>query len=255
MGNDGRGGKPVGRAAAAGVRRGGSPAGSSKRGARPSALPLIILALVAGLGGGVAIGWFIGHGSQEAATPTATAATSTTGGTSTTADAGAAYGVVTVSGEPLPRFDNASTDTAIGLTIPEISGEDFAGHPYTISPNGTAKLIVALAHWCPYCQQELPVLTGWHASADLPAGVEVFLLTVFTTPERGNYPPGPWIAASGWSGPVLVDDQAGSIAYALGIASVPYNLFVAPDGTVVGRATGGRTAAQLDADIRQLLGL
>jgi cytochrome c biogenesis protein CcmG/thiol:disulfide interchange protein DsbE len=253
MSNDRSGGKPVGRLATARTAKGAGPGGSRRPGASSSALPLIILALVAGLGIGVAIGWFAGHSTQEAA-PT-TAATTTTGGTDTTADPGTAYGVVTVSGDALPVFESGSPDTGIGLPIPEISGVDFAGDPQVIAADGRAKLIVGLAHWCPYCRQELPVLSEWYASADLPADVEVFLVTVFTASDRDNYPPGPWLAEEGWSGPVLADDQTGSIAAALGIASVPYNLFVAPDGTVVARTTGGRSADQLNADIEYLASL
>jgi len=254
----------VGRLAGERSGKGQGPTGPARRSAWSSALPLIILALVVGLGGGVAIGWFVGHGSQEAA-PTTSAttttapddgtATTTTRSTETTADAGNAYGVVTVSGSTLPLFQQGSLDTAVGLAIPEIRGADFAGNEYTISANGHPKLIVALAHWCPYCQEALPVYSEWYASAQLPDGLEVFMLTVFTTPDRGNYPPGPWLAEEAWSGPLLADDAAGTMANALGIASVPYNLLVAPDGTVVTRATGGLSAEQLDSAVEHLVGL
>jgi len=255
----------VGRLAGERSGQGEGPSRPARRDARSSALPLIILALVAGLGGGVAIGWFVGHGSQEAAPTTSAAATTlpdggtattTTQATETTVDAGGAYGVVTVSGNTLPLFQQGSLDTAVGLAIPEIKGADFAGNEYTISANGNPKLIVALAHWCPYCREELPVLSDWLASTDLPElGVEVYLLTVFTTPDRDNYPPGPWVAEEAWSGPLLADDAAGTMANALGIASVPYNLLVAADGTVVTRATGGLSAEQLDSAVEYLVGL
>jgi len=265
MSNDHLGGKPVGRLAGEPPGKGRRPAGPERRGAWSSALPLIILALVAGLGGGVAIGWFVGHSSQEAAPTTSAAtttvpdggtATTTTQSTETTADTGNAYGVVTVSGNSLPLFQQGSLDTAVGLAIPEITGADFAGNEYTISANGNPKLIVALAHWCPYCREELPVLSEWFSSADLAElGVEVYLLTVFTTPDRDNFPPGPWVADEAWSGPLIADDAARTMAGALGIASVPYNLLVAPDGTVVTRATGGLSAEQLDSAVEYLVGL
>lgn len=256
MSNDGRGGKPVGRLAGERSGKGGRPAGPARRGAWSSALPLIILALVVGLGGGVAIGWFIGHDAGEAAPTTTAAATTTTGGTDTTADPAVGYGEITVAGDPLPMYQNGSPDAAVGVAIPEVTGTDFAGNTHTIALNDRPKLIVAVAHWCPYCQQAMPVYSEWFASA-VPAelGVEVYLLTVFTTPDRGNYPPGPWLDAEDWSGPILADDPVGSMANAFGIASVPYNLLVAPDGTVVSRSTGGLTTEQLDAAVEHLAGL
>lgn len=246
---DRAGGLPVGRSASEGGGRATRPA---PRRARPAALPLIILALVAGLGGGVAIGWFIGHGSREAAPTTTAAAPTTSGETATTVDIAGAYGVVMVSGTGLPALASGETDAAVGLAIPHIEGVGFDGRAHVIGANGKGKLIVALAHWCPYCQQELPILSEWYASADIPDGVEVFLLTVFTSPDRTNFPPGPWLAAEEWTGPVLADDATGSLASALGIVSVPYNLLVSPDGTVAARVTGGLTTEQLDGAIEYL---
>lgn len=249
---DRAGGLPVGRTAAQRQGAAGRGDGPARAGAWSSAFPLIILALVVGLGGGVAIGWFIGHGAQEAA-PVTTMVTTTSEGTNPTTDTAGAYGVVTVSGTALSTFTSGQTDTALGLAVPRIEGVDFEGRPQVISANGKGKLIVALAHWCPYCQQELPVLSDWYASADLPGDIEVFVLSVFASPERSNFPPGPWLAQEAWTGPVLADDTSGSLATALGIASVPYNLLVAPDGTVAARITGGLSVEQLDDAIDYLL--
>jgi cytochrome c biogenesis protein CcmG/thiol:disulfide interchange protein DsbE len=270
-GPEGTGGLPVGRLAT--DRDGtGRPAGPSPRRAWSSALPLIILALVAGLGIGLAIGLLVGGSDQEAVAPTTSAAvtstlpsgstavttTSTTsGGTATTAPAvpAGAYGVVTISGDALPALETGGVDTALGLPIPEISGVDFDDNPQAITANGKGKLIIALAHWCPHCNDELPVLRDWYATADLPAGIEVFSLTVFTDPSRANYPPGSWLRDAGWNLPVLADDEIGSIANALGIRAVPFNLLVTPEGTVAARVTGGLSAEQLDGAVEYLVGV
>jgi hypothetical protein len=264
---DGTGGLPVGRLAADRAGAGGGPTRPSQRRMISSALPLIILALVAGLGIGLTIGLLVNRGSaQGAATtsspaattlpPDGTSATSTTsGGTETTVDTTGAYGVVTVSGAALPVLQQGVQDTALGLAVPAISGVDFDGNAQVITADGTAKLIVALAHWCPYCNQELPVLRDWYNGADLPAEVEVILLSVFANPARDNFPPSTWLAQFSWSGPVLADDAQGSLATALGIASVPHNLLVSPDGTVAARVTGGLTAEQLDSAVEFLAGL
>jgi len=262
IGNDGEdtGGLPVGRLASERAGVAGSPAPPGRPPLFSAALPMIILALVAGLGIGLAIGLLINRGdTPEAATTTTAPAASTTlapDGTSTTSGGAApAYAVVTVSGTALPVLQQGVEDTAVGLAVPEINGADFDGNAQAITANGNGKLIVALAHWCPFCNQELPVLSDWYSAADLPANVEVILLNVFTDPTRDNFPPSTWLAQSPWSGPVIADDEAGSLARALGIASVPYNLLVAPEGTVTGRITGGLSVEQLDSAVEFLAGL
>jgi cytochrome c biogenesis protein CcmG/thiol:disulfide interchange protein DsbE len=262
IGNDGAdtGGLPVGRLASERAGATGSPAPRARQGLFSAALPMIILALVTGLALGLAIGLLINRGNtQEPATTTTAPGASTTlapDGTSTTSGGAApAYGVVTVSGTALPVLQQGVEDTAVGLAVPEINGADFDGNARAINANGNGKLIVALAHWCPYCNQELPVLGDWYSAADLPANVEVILLNVFTDPTRDNFPPSTWLAQSSWSGPVIADDAAGSLASALGIASVPYNLLVTPEGTVTGRITGGLSVEQLDSAVEYLAGL
>ncbi|MBS1195780.1 MAG: hypothetical protein H6R33_500 [Actinobacteria bacterium] len=262
IGNDGEdtGGLPVGRLASERPGGAGGAARPARQGVLSSALPMIILALVAGLGIGLAIGLLVNRGgAQEAATTTSTPASTTLApdGSSTTSGQadGAAYGVVTVSGTALPVLQQGVEDTAAGLAVPQITGADFGGNAQAIIANGNSKLIVALAHWCPYCNQELPVLRDWYAAADLPAGLEVILVNVFTDPTRDHYPPSTWLAELSWTGPVIADDAAGSVARALGIASVPYNLLVTPEGTVAGRIIGGLTVEQLDSAVEYLAGL
>ncbi len=226
---------------------------------------MIILALVGGLGIGLALGLLIGRSTQEAATTTAattlpsdgTAGTSSTSSGETDAMDGAApaYGAVTVSGGPLPRLQQGVEDTAIGLAVPEIAGMDFAGNARAITANGKGKLIVALAHWCPYCNEELPVLRDWYDTADLPDDIEVLVLSVFADPSRAHFPPSTWLAEGSWNGPVIADDEAGSLADALGIASVPFNLLVTPEGTVAARVVGSLSADQLDSAVEYLVGL
>jgi len=261
-GNDGEdtGGLPVGRLASERAGAAGGPGRPSRQGKLSSALPMIILALVAGLGIGLAIGLLVNRGGTQEAATTTSAPPSTTlapDGASTTSGEtdGAAYGVVTISGTALPVLQQGVEDTALGLTVPQVTGADFDGNAQAITANGNSKLIVALAHWCPYCNQELPVLRDWYAAADLPAGIEVIVVNVFTDPTRDRYPPSTWLAELSWNGPVIADDAAGSLARALGIASVPYNLLVTPEGTVAGRIVGGLTVEQLDSAVEYLAGL
>lgn len=212
--------------------------------------PMVVLALVAGLGIGLAVGLLIGgnDGSGRAATTTTAAPTSTAPWETSDAYGGA----VTIVGNPLPVLGSATTDTAVGLPLPQISGTDFAGNPLTIAANGKAKLIVALAHWCPYCNSEVPILRDWYA-AGIPEGVEVISLSVYTDPTRSNFPPAAWLSDAGWNLPLIADDDTQTLVATLGIPAVPFWLIVAADGTILERATGQVPTETLDRIIATLL--
>jgi len=203
---------------------------------------MILLALVAGLGIGMALGLLVGGRNDSGQ-----AATTTTSGA-----AADAYGAtVRVVGNPLPALGSTGTDAAVGLPLPEITGTDFAGNSLTIADDGKAKLIVALAHWCPYCNAEVPILMDWY-SAGLPEGVEVISLSVYSDPTRGSFPPAAWLRQAGWDLPLLADDEGQTLVATLGIPAVPFWLLVSADGTVLQRATGQLDAATLDGIVAAL---
>jgi len=55
---------------------------------------------------------------------------------------------VSVSGSGLPDTpEQGVADTAIGMVMPEIRGQDFDGNPVAITNDGRAKAILLLAHW------------------------------------------------------------------------------------------------------------
>jgi thiol-disulfide isomerase/thioredoxin len=243
-------GLPVGLTASAGAatRSTASPVASRA----PSwVTPMILLALVAGLGIGMAIGLLVGGGddSGQAATTTAGNAGPTTTAGGATADA---YGAtVRVAGNPLPVLGSTATDAAVGLPLPEITGTDFAGNSLTIAADGKAKLIVALAHWCPYCNAEVPILMDWYP-AGVPEGVEVISLSVFSDPAKAEFPPAAWLRRAGWDLPLLADDEGNTLVTTLGIPAVPFWLLVSADGTVMERGTGQVEAAALDTIVAGL---
>ncbi|WP_421118725.1 TlpA family protein disulfide reductase [Aquihabitans daechungensis] len=139
----------------------------------------------------------------------------------------------------LPRYDaKAEEDPAIGMTIPTVTGKDFDGNDVTISgEDGTAKVMLFVAHWCPHCQREVPLLKEHLDEVPMPEDVE--LVTVSTSEEPGaeNYPPQEWLEREGWSAPVVVDGDT-SIAEAYGLSAFPYFVVVDADGKVVARASG-----------------
>jgi len=172
-------------------------------------------------------------------TTTTTAPAPTTIGPSSgpTLDA-TAYGRVTVTGPALPLLGTTPQDTAVGTPVPEIVGNDFAGAEVAITNDGKAKLIMIVAHWCPYCRDEIPVLRDWYASNELPENVSLYAATIWNDPTRDNFPPGAWLEREQFDVPVMADDEAGSIATALGVSAVPFWVLVNTDGTLAARGSG-----------------
>lgn len=237
-------GLPVGFAAAS---RAGTPR-------LPSwVIPMIVLALVAGLGVGLAVGMLIGGADDSGQAATTSGATSTSGATTTAAwEPSDAYGAaVAVGGNALPPYNSEAADTAVGLPMPQLAGTDFAGNPLAIEADGRAKLIVGLAHWCPYCNNEVPILNDWYA-AGIPDGVDVVVLHVYADPARPHFPPASWVEELELALPLIADDESRTLVRTLGIPAVPFWLLVSADGTVMERATGQVGADVLDGIVEAL---
>lgn len=146
---------------------------------------------------------------------------------------------VDVGGTPLPPLPQGGSDPAVGEPLPTLRGVNFDGEPSIIDPGDrTAKLIVALAHWCPHCQAEVPTLVSWLADHPLPEDVELVAVATAIDPARPNYPPSAWLAREDWPGQVLVDDAQSTALAALGLNSFPGWVLVDADGRVVQRMTG-----------------
>jgi thiol-disulfide isomerase/thioredoxin len=158
------------------------------------------------------------------------------GGSSATAEPATA--AVRVQGTALPTYNKDAADPAVGQAVPTISGLGLDVTPMTIGPDDGALAIVVVAHWCPHCQAEIPVLSDWMAANELPDGIRVVTVSTGIDPARPNYPPSAWLEREGWTQPTLNDDASNSALAALGMASFPAFVFVNEDGTVAQRATG-----------------
>lgn len=217
----------------------------------------IVIALFAGVGLGMVVGLLMG-GDRAAATPAAP--TITTDASTVTTDASTApttpappgpdvlaYGAVTVTGSPLPAMQSGAADMSAGLPLPGLAGIDIDGGASSFESDGRAKIILFVAHWCPHCQDEIPVVRDWLQSDALPEGIDLYTVATFTDPSRGNFPPTTWLQQEGWTSPVILDDQDSTAARAFGITAVPAWVFVWQDGTIAFRGTGKPDAAALDA--------
>ena len=203
----------------------------------------IVGAIIAIVIGGAAIVAISSSGSDSA---------STTGSISEFSD-------ITVSGEALPSFDSVSTatDTAIGLPAPVVSGKGFTGTEITTDGAGTPTLLVFLAHWCPHCQREVPLLVEWEKNGKTPTGVDVIAVATGTDPANPNYPPSEWLAREEFPAlwPVIADSADKKAANAFGLSGYPFFVLVDAQGKVFMRLSGEVPMDELTAMIDQMIGV
>jgi thiol-disulfide isomerase/thioredoxin len=158
---------------------------------------------------------------------------------------------VTISGEDLPPLDdsanrNPSADPAVGLDVPSLTGQSFDGSEVVIDGEGGPTMVVFLAHWCPNCQAEVPVVQEWIDSGDAPEELEIVSVSTAVDSSRPNYPPSSWLSSEGWVPQVLLDDEAQSAASSWGLPGYPYFVLVDADGKVWYRASGQSSREELN---------
>lgn len=153
----------------------------------------------------------------------------------------------------LPRFLGDGPDSALGRNIGEVTGlEYYSGETTALTiDSGISRAYMVWAHWCPFCQEELPVMADWQNES--AGSFDHFELITVTTAmdETASNPLVPYLDDNEFPFPVLVDED-GSLSRRLGVNAFPFWVFVAPDGTVVGRAAGFIELDDL-AEIFQLL--
>lgn len=168
---------------------------------------------------------------------------SPTGSGVATGDTGA---VPVVTGAGLPMFTASAGDPAVGQTIPTVTAPSAS-----IALDGRSKILLFLAHWCQFCQSEVPRAQAWLAAGRLPADVDMISVSTAIDSTRPNYPPEAWLEREGWSAPVIRDGR-GVVADAFGLSAFPYWVFVNADGTVQGRLTGVLPTSDLEMIVGSL---
>jgi thiol-disulfide isomerase/thioredoxin len=153
-------------------------------------------------------------------------------------DPSVAFGKVTVEGTTLPFLADPAADPAIGFTAPTVTGEDFDGTSHTVGPDGRPKILIFLAHWCPHCQNEVPVVQNWLNSGGLPAEVDFYSFTVLSDHLRPNWPSQAWLEEEGWTPPVIMDDEEGSVVEAYGTRGTPFYVVLDGQNRNIGRFSG-----------------
>jgi thiol-disulfide isomerase/thioredoxin len=151
---------------------------------------------------------------------------------------------VTVTGaalDTLPRGGGA--DPAVGKEIPDLEGLSFDGEPVSITKDGKPKLVLFVAHWCPHCQKEIPLLADYLKSTPVQ-GVDLYTVSTSTDSNSPNYPPSAWLETEGWEVPTLADSDDKQAADAFGLSAFPFFVAVDASGKVVARTSGELTTEQ-----------
>ena len=164
---------------------------------------------------------------------------------------------VSVVGADLPAFPDSGNDPALGLKAPTLNGLTAGGMPMTIAPSTDNKpmMLVFLAHWCPHCNREIPVLNEWKAQGLVPEDLTVIGITTATQQGQPNYPPSQWLIEKQWPWAAMPDSQAQDAARAFGVTGYPTFVLVGSDGLVKYRGSGEKTLDQVNNSVRQALSL
>ncbi len=152
-------------------------------------------------------------------------------------------GPITVVGAALDPYDSTVEDLSVGAVAPVVEGESFDGTPITFGgPTDDPTFVVFLAHWCPHCNDEVPVLIGLEEAGLIPEGLDVIGVSTAVAADRDNYPPSEWIDDRDWPWPTMADDEVLSAINAVGGTSFPFAVVLDTDGTVLARKAGQATA-------------
>jgi len=198
---------------------------------------LYVVLVVVGIAGAVALG--TSGGSSETSTDTVV---TVPGGVQP-----AEYQKVSATGGLLAPLPESGADTETGKSVAVLKGYDLQGRPVTIDPAGEGKatLVVFLAHWCQFCNREIPVLNKWRESGEVPTGLRVVGITTGSKADQANWPPSKWLTAMKWPFEVMADSEAQEAAAAYGVAGYPFMAFVGANGKITARTSGEVPVEQL----------
>ena len=159
----------------------------------------------------------------------------------------AEYQKVSATGGLLAPLPESGADTETGKSVAVLKGYDLQGRPISIDPAGEGKatLVVFLAHWCQFCNREIPVLNKWRESGEVPTGLRVVGITTGSKADQANWPPSKWLTAMKWPFEVMADSEAQEAARAYGVGGYPFMAFVGANGKITARTSGEVPVEQL----------
>lgn len=159
---------------------------------------------------------------------------------------------ISLGGDPLPNHPeeggisvDAAGDPGIGLVAPTLTATSFDGSTVEIGPGGQPTILLFVAHWCPHCQDEVPMVEGLVSDGRFPDDVRVVAVSTGINPEASNYPPSAWFETEGWSSLAVRDDADSSLMRGFGGIAFPYAVFLDANNVVVARSIGSVGAEQM----------
>lgn len=199
--------------------------------------------------------WLIG-GIVAAIAVMAIVAIASQSGTKEVAQGVDEFHAVEVSGDVLPAYADGAADKAVGMTAPVLTGAGFTGNKIVTTP-GAPTLLVFLAHWCPHCQREVPLLVQWNRDGLVPSGVDVIAVATSTDPASPNFPPSEWLAREEFPAlwPVMADSAEKTAANAMGVSGFPFFVLIDSSGKVAFRGSGEIEMKVLTGIITKTLGV
>jgi thiol-disulfide isomerase/thioredoxin len=143
--------------------------------------------------------------------------------------------------DPMPpqvAVTEPENDPAIGQKAPELVGTSFDGSTVSVSADGTPRMIMFVAHWCPHCQREVPAVKAMIDDGLLPENLEVIIVSTAVREGEDQYPPQEWLRSEDWSRPILRDSAGFDALLAFGAGGFPFAVYVNGDHEVVTRTAG-----------------
>jgi cytochrome c biogenesis protein CcmG, thiol:disulfide interchange protein DsbE len=153
-------------------------------------------------------------------------------------------GAVAISGAPLTQMPqstgvtDSTTDPSYGAVAPTLVGTSFDGSDVTIKPDGRYKAVYFIAHWCPHCQKEVPLVQELISEGKVPANMDIYAVSTAVKPDAGNYPPQGWLDRIKLKATIMRDDANSQALSAYGGGGFPYAVYLDGDNKVIGRSSG-----------------
>jgi thiol-disulfide isomerase/thioredoxin len=152
---------------------------------------------------------------------------------------------VTITGNPVSAMPDstsltdASSEPSYGKVAPTLAGTNFSGDDVTIAPDGKYKAVYFIAHWCPHCQKEVPLVAQLISEGKVPANMEIYAVSTSVRADAGNYPPQVWLdrVKLGATG-IIRDDPNSDALVAYGSGGFPYVVYLDGQNRVIARSSG-----------------
>ena len=119
---------------------------------------------------------------------------------------------------------------------------------YTIAVKvaGLQRTMVSDATRSEFLRVDPAQVQAWLDATGGVDGVDLYSVSTSMNSGRDNYPPSEWLAAEGWTQPVIRDDNENTVLINYGAGGFPYWVFLNADGTVALRTSGQLEIEQLE---------